>query len=148
MRKHMYNFEEIKKALEPYTGRIGGGVFSCIGNDSPDQFEAIYNKDGVLIIHNTYYDYMDIVGLSKEHFEEVADTLSIDWEAIYAEQKKDMEEYELLSAAEPVNRTISIMTSYFSGDINENELVDLLMTITNNNKYVKEHILNVITDKE
>lgn len=148
MRKHMYNFEEIKKALEPYTGSIEGGVFDCIGSDSPDQFETVYSKDGVLIMHNTNYNYMDIVGLSEEHFMEVADILRFDWEAEHARQEEDWKEFELINAANPVNQTISIMTSYFMCDINENELVDLLMTITNNNKYVKEHILNVITDKE
>ena len=144
----MYNFEEIKKALEPYNGSIEGGVYGCIGSDSPDQFETIYSKDGVLIMHNTNYNYMDIVGLSKEHFEEIANILRFDWDAEYARQEEEWKEAESLHAAEPVNHAISIMTSYFMGDINENELIELLMTVTNNNKYVKEHILNVITDKQ
>ena len=71
MMNYMYNFEEIKKALEPYKGSIDGGIYSCIGSDSPDQFNTIYNKDGVLIMHNTNYNYLDVVGLSEEHFKEV-----------------------------------------------------------------------------
>lgn len=144
----MYNFEEIKKALEPYNGSIEGGVFGCIGSDSPEQFKTIYNKDGVLIMHNTNYNYMDIVGLSEEHFKEIADTLRFDWDAEYARQEEELKEVELLTEAEPVNHAISIMADYFMGDIDENELIELLMTVTNNNKYVKEHILNVITDKQ
>jgi hypothetical protein len=144
----MYNFEEIKKALEPYKGSISGGVFPCIGSDSPDQFNTIYNKDCVLIMHNTYYDYLDVVGLSEEHFKEVYEMCRFDWEAEQARQKEEWKEVELLTAAEPVNHAISIMTSYFMGDINENELIGLLMTATNNNKYVKEHVLNIITDKQ
>ena len=146
MRKHMYNFEEIKKALEPYKGSIDGGVFNCIGSDSPDQFETIYSKDGVLIMHNTNYNYMDIVGLLQEHLEEVADMIGFDWDAEYAFQEEENRKFEMLTIADPVNQAISIMAGYFLGDINENELVELLMVATNNNKYVKEHILNVITD--
>lgn len=144
----MYNFEEIKKALESYKGSIEGGVYHCIGDDSADHFETIYNKDSVLIMHNTYLNYMDIVGLSQEHFEYVANILRFDWDAEYARQEEEYKEFGLLMESESVNRTISAMTSYFAGDIDEDELVELLMTITNNNKYVKEHILNVITDKQ
>lgn len=144
----MYNFNEIKKTLEPYKGSVGGGVFPCIGNDSPDQFNTIYDKDGVLIMHNTYYDYLDVVGLSEEHFNEVSKMCGFDWEAEYARQKEDLEECELKSEANTINNVITVMVSYFTNEINENELVDLLMTISNNNGYVKEHILNVITDAE
>jgi hypothetical protein len=144
----MYNFEEIKKALEPYKGRINGGIFDCFGSDSPDQFETIYYKDGVTILHNTYYDYMDVVGLSEEHFKCVADMCAFDYEAEEKRIKEEMIEYELQHNANTINQTISIMTGYFSGDINENELIDLLMSVSDNNKYVKEHILNIITDCE
>lgn len=143
----MYNFEEIKKVLEPYTNCIEGGVYSCIGNDSPDQFETVYNKDGVLIMYNTNYCYMDIVGLSKEHFEYAADIITFDWKAEEERRAFEWDEFEALNVAEPINRTISIMTSYFTGDINEDELIELLMSASNNNKYVKEHVLNIITDK-
>lgn len=142
----MYNFEEIKKVLEPYKGRISGGIFNCFGSDSPDQFETIYYKDGVTILHNTYYDYMDVVGLSQEHTKYVADMCAFDYEAEQKRVKEEMVEYELQHDADKINQTISIMTGYFRGDINENELVDLLMSVSGNNKYVKEHILNIITD--
>ena len=148
MMNYMYNFEEIKKVLEPYKDSIEGGIYSCIGSDSPDQFNTIYNKDGVLIMHNTNYNYLDVVGLSEEHFKEVYEMCRFDWEAEHARQEEEWKEFELLTAAEPVNHAISIMTSYFMGDINENELIELLMTATNNNKYVKEHVLNIITDKQ
>lgn len=144
----MYNFSEIKKALEPYKGSVDGGVFPCIGSDSPDQFNTIYNKDGVLIMHNTYYDYLDVVGLSEEHFNEVSEMCRFDWEAEYARQEEALKESEIKSEANTINNVITVMASYFTNEINENELVDLLMTISNNNEYVKEHILNVITDAE
>lgn len=144
----MYNFEEIKKVLEPYKDRISGGVFDCFGRDLPNQFETIYRKDGVTILHNTNYCYMDIVGLSEEHFKIVRDMCEFDYEAEQRRQEEEMVEYGLQQDANTINQTISIMTGYFSGDINENELVDLLMSISNNNKYVKEHILNIITDQE
>jgi predicted esterase YcpF (UPF0227 family) len=84
----------------------------------------------------------------KKHFKEVYEMCRFDWEAEQARQDEEWKEVELLTAAEPVNHAISIMTSYFMGDINENELIELLMTATNNNKYVKEHVLNIITDKQ
>lgn len=142
----MYNFEEILKTLEPYKGRISGGVFDCFGNDSPDQFETIYCKDGVTILHNTNYDYMDVVGLSEEHTKEIANMIGFDYEAEQVRQEAEFQEYSLIHDAEPIIQTISIMAGYFAGDINENELIDLLMSISNGNKYVKEHILNLITD--
>ena len=144
----MYNFEEIKNVLEPYKGRISGGVFNCFESDSPDQFETIYYKDDVTILHNTYYDYMDIVGLSEDHFKMVSNMCELDYEAEQKRLEEEMVEYELLHDAYKINKTISIMTDYFSGNINENELIDLLMSISNNNTYVKEHILNIITDCE
>lgn len=144
----MYNFEEIKKALEPYKGRISGGIFNCFGSDSPDQFETIYCKDGVTILHNTYYDYMDVVGLSEKHFNDVCEMCGFDWDAEYARQEKEWAEVELCRDADIINNVISFMTAYFTNEINENELVNLLMSISNNNKYVKEHILNIITDCE
>ena len=142
----MYNFEEIMKVLEPYKGRVSGGIFDCFGNDLPSQFETIYRKDDVTILHNTNYDYMDIVGLSKEHFKIVSAMCEFDYEAEQRRLEEEMVEYDLLHDATKINQTISIMTGYFSGDINENELIDLLMSVSANNKYVKEHILNVITD--
>lgn len=142
----MYNFKEILKTLEPYTGMISGGVFDCFGSDLPSQFETIYCKDGVTILHNTNYDYMDVVGLSEEHFKCVADMCAFNYEAEQKRVEEEMVEYELLHDANTINQTISVMTGYFNGDINENELVDLLMSISGNNKYVKEHILNIITD--
>lgn len=142
----MYNFEEIKKALEPYKGSIEGGIFSCIGNDSPDTFDTIYDKDGVLIMHNTNYNYLDVVGLSKEHFNEVCEMCRFDWDAEYARQEKEWAEVEMSRDAEVINNVISFMTAYFTNEINENGLVDLLMSVSNNNEYVREHILNIITD--
>lgn len=140
-----YNFEEIKKVLKPYE-KITCGVFDCFGNDSPNQFESVYEKDGVTILHNFNYNYLDVVGLSEEHFNEIADMCNFDYEAEQERIEKEMVEYELQHEANTINQTISIMTSYFSSDINENELVELLMSVSNNNKYVKEHILNIITD--
>lgn len=144
----MYNFEEIKKVLEPYRNHIGGGVYSCIGSSPADQFETVYDKDGVLILHNIYMNYMDVIGLSEEHIKEVADMVSFDYEAAQARQEAEWQEYNLIHDAEPIIQTISIMSGYFMGDINETELVDLLMSTSNNNKYVKEHILNIITDEK
>lgn len=144
----MYNFEEIKGVLEPYRNSIDGGVWSCIGNAPADQFKTVYDKDGVLILHNTYMNYMDVIGLSEEHTKEVADMVSFDYEAEQARQEAEMQEYNLRHDAEPIIQTISIMAGYFMGDINENELIDLLMSTSDDNKYVKEHILNIITDEK
>jgi hypothetical protein len=141
----MYNFEEIKKALEPYKGSVSG-VFNCIGSDPSNQFNTVYNKDGVLILHNTYYNYLDVVGLSKEHFSEVYEMSNFDWDTYMQRQQEELEELELRKEADLINKIISITAGYFIESINENELIELLMSISNNNKYVKEHILNVITD--
>lgn len=144
----MYNFEEIKKVLEPYRNRIDGGVFNCFGSDSPDQFTTVYKKDGITILHNTNYNYMDVVGLSEEHLGEIVDMISFDWAEYYEQKEAEASEYEFINEASVINNTISIMTSYFSGDIDEDGLVDMLMSMSNNNKYVKEYILNIITDQE
>lgn len=144
----MYNFEEIKKVLEPYKNYVEGGVYSCVGDAPADQFKTVYDKDGVLILHNTYLNYMDVIGLSEEHIKEVANMVSFDYEAEQARQEVEWQEYSLIHDAEPIIQTISIMTGYFMGDINETELVDLLMSISNDNKYVKERILNIITDEK
>lgn len=144
----MYNFEEIKGVLEPYRNSIEGGVYHCIGNDSPDMFNTVYDKDGVLIMHNTNYNYLDVVGLSEEHFNDVCEMCRFDWDAEYARQEKGWVEVGLCRDADVINNVISLMTAYFTNEINENELVDLLMSVSNNNKYVKEHILNIITDEK
>jgi hypothetical protein len=71
-----YNIKEIMKVLEPYAGSVGWGVFDSIGTDPKEQFEIVYSKDGVHIQHNRCHDYMDVVGLSAEDFQRIAEWLS------------------------------------------------------------------------
>jgi hypothetical protein len=64
-----------------------------------------------------------------------------DFEAIHKDEMYFMESHD-------INRVISIMNSYFTEHNNKEKLIGELMRYSNNNPYVREHILNTITDKE
>lgn len=83
----MYNFEEIKEVLIPYTSPDFGGIYFSRSTSKTDSFEVIYDKDGVTIYYCTNASYVDCIGLSNEHINEMCDILS-------KIQKEYLEEYE------------------------------------------------------
>lgn len=44
----------------------------------PGETIRIYNEDGIKIFHSWYYEYIDIIGLSKDEFHSLADVLDIE----------------------------------------------------------------------
>lgn len=83
----MYNFEEIKEVLLPYIRPDFGGIYFSRSTDKTASFDVIYDKDGVTIYYCTNASYVDCVGLSKEHIDEMCDIIS-------KVQKEYLEEYE------------------------------------------------------
>lgn len=83
----MYNFEEIKEVLIPYIRPDFGGIYFSRSTSKTDSFEVIYDKDGVTIYYCTNTSYVDCIGLSNEHIDEMCDIIS-------DVQKKYLEEYE------------------------------------------------------
>jgi hypothetical protein len=83
----MYNFEEIKEVLIPYIRPDFGGIYFSRSTSKTDSFEIIYDKDGVTIYYCTNASYVDCIGLSKEHIDEMCDIIS-------KVQKEYLEDYE------------------------------------------------------
>lgn len=83
----MYNFEEIKEVLIPYIGPDFGGIYFSRSTNKTDSFETIYDKDGVTIYYCTNASYIDCIGLSNEHIDEMCNIIS-------EVQKEYLEEYE------------------------------------------------------
>lgn len=83
----MYNFEEIKEVLMPYIGPDYGGIYFSRSTNKTDSFKVIYDKDGVTIYYCTNADYVDCIGLSEEHIDEMCDI-------IIKAHKEYKEEYE------------------------------------------------------
>lgn len=83
----MYNFEEIKEVLIPYIRPDLGGIYFSRSTSKTDSFEVIYDKDGVTIYYCTNASYVDCIGLSDEHINEMCDIIS-------KVQKEYLEEYE------------------------------------------------------
>lgn len=71
----MYNFEEIKEVLLPYARPDFGGIYFSRSTNKTDSFDVIYDKDGVTIYYCTNASYVDCIGLSKEHINEMCDIL-------------------------------------------------------------------------
>lgn len=87
----MYNFEEIKEVLIPYIRPDFGGIYFSRSTSKTDSFEVIYNKDGVTIYYCTNASYVDCIGLSKEHIDEMCDIISKIQKEYLEEYEKDME---------------------------------------------------------
>lgn len=87
----MYNFEEIKEVLMPYIGPDFGGIYFSRSTSKTDSFEVIYDKDGVTIYYCTNASYVDCIGLSKEHIDEMCDIISKVQEEYLEEYEKEME---------------------------------------------------------
>ena len=87
----MYNFEEIKKVLLPYARPDFGGIYFLRSTNKTDSFDVIYDKDGVTIYYCTNASYVDCIGLSKEHIDEMCDILSKIYNEYAEEYEKEME---------------------------------------------------------
>lgn len=87
----MYNFEEIKEVLMPYMRPDFGGIYFSRSTNKTDSFEVIYDKDGVTIYYCTNASYIDCIGLSQEHFDELYDMLVKTYKEYIEEQEKEME---------------------------------------------------------
>lgn len=87
----MYNFEEIKDVLLPYARPDFGGIYFSRSTNKTDSFEVIYDKDGVTIYYCTNASYIDCVGLSKEHIDEMCDVIAKVQSEYLEEYEKEME---------------------------------------------------------
>lgn len=87
----MYNFEEIKEVLMPYMRPDFGGIYFSRSTSKTDTFEVIYDKDGVTIYYCTNASYIDCVGLSKEHIDEMCGIITKVYEEYEEEYEKEME---------------------------------------------------------
>lgn len=139
----MYNFEEIKNILKSYEVEM---IYSCFGSDPCYEYDTVYTKDGVVILHETNYNFLEVVGLSEDHLNEICNLCIIDHEDEYQRNLEELADYEALCYSEPICRTIDIMVDYFTGNIDERDLIDAFKLMSNNNKYVTDHIISVITD--
>lgn len=87
----MYNFEEIKGVLIPYISPDFGGIYFSRSTNKTDSFEVIYDKDGVTIYYCTNASYVDCIGLSEEHIDEMCDIISKAYKEYIEEYEKEME---------------------------------------------------------
>lgn len=87
----MYDFEEIKKVLMYYIGPDFGGIYFSRSTSKTEPFEVIYDKDGVTIYYYTNIGYVDCIGLSKEHIDEMCDIISKAYKEYKEEYEKEME---------------------------------------------------------
>jgi hypothetical protein len=87
----MYNFEEIKEVLMPYMRPDFGGIYFSRSTSKTDSFEVIYDKDGVTIYYCTNADYIDCIGLSDEHIDEMCDIIIKVHKEYEEEYEKEME---------------------------------------------------------
>ena len=87
----MYNFEEVKGILMPYIGPDYMGIYFTRSTSKTDSFEVIYNKDGVTIYHCTNVGYIDCIGLSDEHIDEMCGIISKAYKEYTEEYEKEME---------------------------------------------------------
>lgn len=87
----MYNFQEIKEVLLPYARPDFGGIYFSRSTSKTDSFEIIYDKGGVTIYYCTNASYVDCIGLSKEHIDEMCDILSKVYNEYAEEYEKEVE---------------------------------------------------------
>jgi hypothetical protein len=87
----MYNFEEIKEILIPYAHPDFGGVWFSRSTNETDSFEVIYDKDGVTIYYSTNASYIDCIGLSEEHINEMCGIINRVYQKHVEEYEKEME---------------------------------------------------------
>lgn len=87
----MYNFEEIKEVLTYYIGPDFGGIYFSRSNSKTEPFEVIYDKDGVTIYYYTNASYVDCIGLSNEHIDEMCNIITKAYKEYVEEREKEME---------------------------------------------------------
>lgn len=87
----MYNFEEIKEVLVSYIRPDFGGIYFSRSTCKTASFEVIYDKDGVTIYYCTNANYVDCIGLSKEHIDEMCDIMAKAYKEYAEEYEKEME---------------------------------------------------------
>lgn len=102
----MYNFEEIKEILVSYIRPDFGGIYFSRSTNKTDSFKVIYDKDGVTIYYCTNASYIDCIGLSQEHYDEMYDIIVRKHKEYVEEHYKEMERLQaesLNSYEEPLN---------------------------------------------
>lgn len=87
----MYNFEEIKEILVSYIRPDIGGIYFSRSTSKTDSFEVIYDKDGVTIYYCTNASYVECIGLSQEHHDEIFDIMVKKYKEYAEEYEKEME---------------------------------------------------------
>lgn len=90
----MYNFKEIKEVLIPYIRPDFGGIYFSRSTSKTDSFEVIYDKDGVTIYYCTNVSYVDCIGLSKEHIDEMCDIVAKVRKEYLENYEKEMEKLQ------------------------------------------------------
>lgn len=63
-----YNrLDKLKEVLRK-ENLLGWQVFDCVGI-AGDYTDTVYNEDGVIVEVSEYYEYVEILGLSKKEFQ-------------------------------------------------------------------------------
>lgn len=75
----MNKLQKLRKFIKGY-GLEGIHTFP-VRSLNPAETVLVYNEDGVKIFHSWYYEYIDIIGLTKDEFLSLADVLDIEEEA-------------------------------------------------------------------
>lgn len=141
----MYNFEFIKGHISDVVNSRGikltYGVQTWEENIiRGDEYEEWYNENEVLILYYYKGDYLYIEGLLSKDFNTLCKMFPPDYEMMYKDEMYFMESHD-------TNRVIAIMNSYFTDHKDTDKLIDELMKFSNNNPYVKNYILDIITNK-
>lgn len=71
----MDKLQKIREFIEDYD--LTGIQTFPVRSLSPGETELVYNEDGVQIFHSPYYEYIDIIGLSKDEYQSLADVLDL-----------------------------------------------------------------------
>ena len=74
----MDKMQKLREFIKDY-GLTGIQTFP-VRSMIPGETILIYNEDGIKIFHSWYYEYIDIIGLTKDEFHSLADVLDIEEE--------------------------------------------------------------------
>lgn len=141
----MYNFDFIKGHISDVVNSRGlkltHGIQTWEENIiRGDEFEEWYNENEVIILYYYKGDYLYVEGLLYDDFNILCTMFPPDYEAIHKDAMYFMESQE-------INRVITVMNNYFVDHKNADKLIEGLMDLSNNNPYVKNYILDIITNK-
>ena len=71
----MNKMQKLREFIKAY-GLTGIQTFP-VQSLNPGETALVYNEDGVIIFHSWYYEYIDIIGLTKDEYQSLSDVLDI-----------------------------------------------------------------------